>query len=176
MENIPFVGIDYSMNSPAICICHGEFKLENCQFYFFTSTKTQSKIRHPQLNHFEKLEFDSDMIRYEQLADWAIGHIPKGSRIAMEGYSMGSKGLIFNLAECTAVLKFKLYKLGYIIDIIPPTVIKKFATSKGNANKGLMQVAFEKENGTFLDCLGKSGSPRSDVIDSYYICKMCSMA
>ena len=31
-------------------------------------------------------------------------------QIAIEGYSMGSKGKVFNIAENTGVLKYKIYK------------------------------------------------------------------
>lgn len=169
-----FVGIDWSICSPAICVCKNEFNLENCEFYFFRSTKAQRKINVKGLNHYEKMEFESDMQRYEQLSDWAISHIPPASKIAMEGYSYSSKGLIFNLAEASGILKYRLHLMGYSISIIPPTMIKKAGSGKGNANKYKMQEAFEKENGNFLDCLGKSSSPRSDIIDSYYIAKMCA--
>lgn len=168
------VGIDYSLNSPAICVCSGDFRIEKCQFYFFRSTKAQRKIEHPNLNHYERLEFENPMQRYDQLSDWTVSHIPKNSIIAMEGYSMGSTGLIFNIAENTSILKYKLFKLGFNVIIIPPTVIKKFGSGKGNANKFKMQQAFEAENGTFLNCLGKSETPRSDIIDSYFICKMAA--
>ena len=67
----------------------------------------------------------------------------------------------------------ELYKLGYDVHIIPPTSVKKFYTGKGNATKQLMEKVFKNENGDLLDCLGKSTSPRSDIIDSFAICKMC---
>lgn len=169
-----FVGIDWGICSPSICICSDPFTLEECQFHFFRSTKTQGKINVKGLNHYEKMEFTSDMQRYEQMASWAIEKIPTGSKIAMEGYSFSSSGLVFNISEATAILKYKLYKLGYDVHIIPPTVVKKFFTGKGNASKDLMEKTFIQENGTFLDCLGKSTSPRSDIIDSFAICKMCA--
>lgn len=168
-----FVGIDWGICSPSICICPEPFNIEECQFHFFRSTKAQAKINVKGLNHYEKMEFTSDMQRYEKLAEWAIEKIPRGSKIAMEGYSFSSSGLIFNLAENTAILKYKLYKLGYDVHIIPPTSVKKFYTGKGNATKQLMEKVFKNENGDLLDCLGKSTSPRSDIIDSFAICKMC---
>ena len=33
------IGIDYSLNSPAICIADTSFEFEKCQFYFLTSKK-----------------------------------------------------------------------------------------------------------------------------------------
>ena len=58
-------------------------------------------------------------------------------------------------------------------NLIPPSVIKKFATGKGNANKELMLDAFEKDTGTNLAQVfdTTSKSPVSDVADAYFICK-----
>ena len=61
---------------------------------------------------------------------------------------------------------------------IPPTVIKKFATDKGNSNKEGMYEAFIAEFSTpsnlkeRLTPKAKSiKNPVSDIVDSYFICK-----
>ena len=61
--------------------------------------------------------------------------------------------------------------------LIAPTAIKKFATGKGNANKELMYESFLKETSRNLqeELVVKSekiGNPTSDIVDSYYICKI----
>ena len=33
------IGIDYSLSSPAICVCKGSFKLSNCKIYYLTNVK-----------------------------------------------------------------------------------------------------------------------------------------
>mgnify|MGYP001478486575 CR=1 FL=1 len=33
------IGIDYSLNSPAICIATGDLSFENCKFYYVSSKK-----------------------------------------------------------------------------------------------------------------------------------------
>ena len=60
----------------------------------------------------------------------------------------------------------------------PPTVIKKFATGKGNANKELMYEAFKYELLTPNDLkeqltpkAKKIINPISDIVDSYFIAK-----
>ena len=35
-------GIDYSLSSPAICICTGDFHIDNCKIYFKTNVKKYS--------------------------------------------------------------------------------------------------------------------------------------
>ena len=47
-----------------------------------------------------------------------------------------------SIAENTGLLKHKLYKIKVPTKPVPPTVIKKYATGKGNANKELMYEAF----------------------------------
>ena len=39
MKKIKAIGIDYSLNSPAICIATGDLSFENCKFYYVSSKK-----------------------------------------------------------------------------------------------------------------------------------------
>ena len=65
-------------------------------------------------------------------------------------------------------MKYKLSK--FKTEQVPPTVIKKFATGKGNASKDDMLEAWKNEDGSF-ELLQETGNPASDIIDSYFICK-----
>jgi Holliday junction resolvasome RuvABC endonuclease subunit len=90
---------------------------------------------------------------------------------------MGSKGKVFNIAENTGVLKYKLFRSGIPLSIYPPSSVKKFATDKGNAKKEDMYKSFVKETKKqIMYALSpkakKVSNPVSDVVDSYYICKM----
>jgi hypothetical protein len=96
--------------------------------------------------------------------------------IFLEGYAMGAKGLVFDIAENTSILKHKLWKSGFSITCVPPTVIKKFATGKGNATKDGMNDAFIKDTGVklmpiFQPKAESVGSPVGDLVDSFYMCK-----
>jgi Holliday junction resolvasome RuvABC endonuclease subunit len=88
---------------------------------------------------------------------------------------MGSKGRVFHIAENTGILKYRLWKYGVDFEAVPPTVIKKFATGKGNADKEKMQTAFVAENNLDikfeLGMTEKQWNPSSDIIDAYWICK-----
>jgi Holliday junction resolvasome RuvABC endonuclease subunit len=60
----------------------------------------------------------------------------------------------------------------------PPTVIKKFATGKGNANKEVMYESFVDELLTPTDLkerltpkATKVKNPVSDLVDAYFIAK-----
>jgi Holliday junction resolvasome RuvABC endonuclease subunit len=95
--------------------------------------------------------------------------------VHIEGYSYGSKGqAIFQIAENCGILKYSLQekKIGY--DIIVPSIIKKFATDKGNANKELMYEQFCKDTKTDLMKtfdMQTLSNPITDIVDAYYIAR-----
>jgi hypothetical protein len=185
------IGIDYSLSSPGVCVntSEGEFKYEDCSFYYLTHTKKydstfkekiafgQSMVEYKGTQH--KL-YTSEPERYNNIADWVIDIInsyvfwQEQPIIQIEDYSYGSTGRVFHIAENLGLLKYKLkMECGWDYTLLPPSVIKKFATDKGNANKELMLEAFEKDTGVNLEVLfdTKSKSPISDVADAYFICK-----
>ena len=187
------IGIDYSLSSPGICVntSKGEFKTEDCTFYFLTNTKKYdatfcrpfvTNVRYIGTSH---KPYTSEPERYSQIADWVIniiksyGDATTGMNrikptIQIEDYSYGSTGRVFHIAENLGLLKYKLkMECGWDYTLLPPSVIKKFATDKGNANKDLMLDAFEKDTGTNLAQVfdTTSKSPVSDVADAYFICK-----
>ena len=185
------IGIDYSLSSPGVCVntSEGEFKYEDCTFYFLTNTKKYNTT------FKEKIAFGTSAVefvgsphqlytsepeRYSQIADWVIDIIKsyvfwqEQPTIQIEDYSYGSTGRVFHIAENLGLLKYKLkMECGWDYTLLPPSVIKKFATDKGNANKDLMLDAFEKDTGTNLAQVfdTTSKSPVSDVADAYFICK-----
>ena len=129
--------------------------------------------------------YSSERERYNNIANWAIdiiklyGDATTGMNritptIQIEDYSFGSTGRVFHIAENLGLLKYKLkIECGWDYTLLAPSVIKKFATDKGNANKELMLGAFQEDTGVNLEVLfdTKSKSPISDVADAYFICK-----
>lgn len=170
-------GIDYSMTSPAICIYDPskEFKFDNCEVYFMTQLK-KYEIDHKNI-HGRLLEYTDAMDRYDKISSFFIDRVLDNNvqYVYIEDYSMGSKGKIFNIAENTGILKYRLWNLQVPVECVPPTVIKKFATGKGNADKERMQEVFETENSirlkAELNMTEKQWNPSSDIIDAYWICK-----
>ena len=174
-------GIDYSLCGPAVCLFNGThadvFSYSNCSFHFLTDSKKQAEIRSMNIFGERLSDWESNEHRYETIADWAIDICMGCSHIALEGYAYMANGRVFNIAENTGILKYKLYQLGIPITVIPPTEAKKFATGKGNADKNAMYVSWLKETGTNIKTLltpnkTESVSPVSDVVDSYFLCKM----
>lgn len=170
------VGIDYSLVSPAICIHRGaDWSYNNCEFFFLTNTK---KFLAPNKKIYGEQHLDWNTIeeRFDNISTWALKHIKKYTNplIFLEGYSYSSSGQVFQIGENCGLLKHKLWNNNYNFNIIPPTVIKKFATGKGNANKIDMSESFQIENPVFLEkqlLCTQGKSPASDLIDSYFLCK-----
>jgi len=167
------------MTSPAICLYNdvaGEFTFENCNLYFMTQTKKyEVSFKNVSGQYFE---YANEMQRYDIISSFFIDRILETyepTKVFIEDYSMGSKGRVFNIAENTGVLKYRFFQFHIPFVTVPPTVIKKFATGKGNSNKEKLQEVFEQENSIRLkeelNMTEKQWNPSSDLIDAYYICK-----
>lgn len=173
-------GIDYSMSSPAVCIHEGDsWSIHNCTFYYFTS-KTKFLLETKQLRGTLYPNFSSQQERFHNLSNWALSYLDARSveSVGLEGYSYGSSSSrLFEIGENTGLLKFKLWSDGIKFDVYAPSAVKKFGCGKGNAGKDLMWEAFLSETelnlfNIFGQEVGKSWNPVSDIVDSYYICKL----
>ena len=170
------VGIDYSITSPAICVFKGDnFTLENCTFYSLSDHRIDD---FPTFNfRLHQKQYLHDTERFRQIAEWACDCIRDGGTdlVGIEDYSMGSKGKVFNIAENCGMLKYTLWEQGHIFETVAPTVVKKFATGKGNSDKEKMYAQFVADTGFDLKHRiqpnRKLGAPTTDLIDAYYICK-----
>ena len=71
------IGIDYSLSSPGVCVntSEGEFKYEDCNFYYLTATKKydntfkDNNVCYVGTGH--KL-YTSEPERYNNIADWVV--------------------------------------------------------------------------------------------------------
>jgi Holliday junction resolvasome RuvABC endonuclease subunit len=170
-------GIDYSTTSPCICIFKkdGTINPIDCNFSFFALDKWRPRWSALQNVNCYKLPKDLKLIdKYIFLADWTIEalrwHNGRVEKVILEDYSYGSTGRVFNIAENVGILKFKLKQNGFRYETVPPTVIKKFATGKGNSNKEAMLEAWKAEPDNF-ELVQENGNPATDIVDSYYLCK-----
>lgn len=172
------VGVDYSLSCPCVCIYNpskGPISFFNCDFYYLTNNKKYVIKERNIVGQEMAVNFDSEQERYFLIAMWVKKLLYKNDKVFLEGYSLGSKGMIFNIAEHTGLLKHLLWTYNIKFDIVPPTVNKKFATGKGNANKEKMQETFIEEFQfdlkDFLGMTEKQWNPSSDIIDAYYLTK-----
>jgi len=171
-------GIDYSMSSPAICIIDTEKQsFDDFKFYNTIKGKKYSGI----YNNIRIDEtpanktFLNDIERYSYLAKWTVNILNKNNvdKVILEGYAMNvvNKGLIFNIAENTAILKYMLLLNGYDNIYTPaPKEVKKFFTGRGNADKHECIETFEtKHHVTMRKLLGitkKDPKPIDDLVDA----------
>lgn len=174
-------GIDYSMSSPSLCVydTSKDFKFENCDIYY-ANAKKKYVIDNKNIHGFVLPETrpDEPMYRYNEICKIFANLLleNKVEKVCIEGYALGSHaGLVFNIAENTALLKHFMWKSK--IDYInpSPSTIKKFFTGKGNADKIKVVDTFINETGINLqDIFGtktKEAAPINDICDSYAMCK-----
>lgn len=168
-----YISVDFSLNSPGICVYNDKSKRYHFISYIKpnTGTKAEQKLQE-ELSLLEDVtlvnqpdftnneEFSSAELakvkRYDRMADDIINLILQNSfdgdgySIAFEGTSYGSKmgtNNMIDMAAGAAILKLKMLKILKPEDImtIAPTTIKKFA-GKGNMNKFQLFEAFQKNS------------------------------
>ena len=175
------VGIDYSLNSPAICIADDNFDFNKCSFHFLTSKKKHIGKFGKNIFGYEIKDYNTPIERFSNISTWALDIIHKHksntAKVFIEGYSFGSKGqAVFQIAENCGILKYRLQMSpSMLYDTIVPSVVKKYASGKGNADKQLMYDSFIKHTGVDLMKIfdmNKLNNPVTDIIDSYYIAKV----
>ena len=70
------IGIDYSLSSPAICVCRGEFKFDNCKIYYLTNVKKyEGKFYNGQIDGRLHLPYTSEQQRHDQISECALSVI-----------------------------------------------------------------------------------------------------
>ena len=84
--------------------------------------------------------------------------------VFVEDYAFAAKGQVFNIAELSGIIKFRLWSDAYPFLRIPPTSLKKFTTATGTAPKELMMKEVYKRYGVdFND---------NNVADAYALARM----
>lgn len=117
MANI--LAIDASLTGFAMCLITPE-GMEQFEY----STKTAGNLR-------------GRVDRVRHLADKAADLVKKQpTQVFLEGYSYGSRGKgVVSLGELGMILRDRVIDHAELFVEVPPTVLKLFATGKGNASK-----------------------------------------
>lgn len=174
-------GIDYSMSSPSMCLYDTEksFEFKNCEFYY-SNSKKKYVINNQNLHGYVLPENhpNEPMYRYNEICKIFANILLQKNvkKICIEGYALGShNGMIFNIAENTALLKHFMWKSGIEYINPSPSTIKKFFTGKGNADKKTVVSTFIKETNINLQHIfgtkTEEAAPINDICDSYAMCK-----
>jgi len=189
MTQKKLAGIDYSLTSPAICVYKEEedggcFDFNRCVLHYLFNNKRQQLfaagcgVSNIIAESYPKWECEEE--RHENLSAWAYSIIQGCDEVFIEGYAFATAAQagVRSIAENTGLLKHKMWKNKISFTNIPPTVIKKFATGKGNANKDVMYESFIAELHTPTNLkeeltprATKIKNPISDIVDAYFITK-----
>ena len=176
-----YFGIDYSMTCPCLCVLGSTF--DKSSFYFMVDKLKFENFHSKNIVGLEYPDWTTPESRYDAISSRFLDIIlkteptgPMFKTVMIEDYSMGSKGRVFHIAENCGLLKYKLYKNNIVFSTVAPTVIKKFATGKGNADKAKMYESFVEKEG--IDLQKRMGmtkqvltNPITDIVDAYYIAK-----
>ena len=166
-----FLAVDFSLNSPGICLYNDKGKKYHFISYIKpkTGTKAEQRLQEEisllsdvtlvdQPDFTNNKTFSSAELlkvkRYDRMADDIINLVLQNSfdgdgfTIGFEGTSYGSNGgtnNMIDMAAGAAILKLKLLKTLNPEDImtVAPTTIKKFA-GRGNMNKLQLFEAFQR--------------------------------
>jgi len=176
-------GIDYSINSPAICIIPPFLKDEvivpfaHCHFHYLTH-RPSAVVSEANIHGELMGDWNNESERYGTISEWATRVLKsyKCVSIGIEGYAWKSKSSsLTQLAENCGLLKYFLHTNGMDYNIFTPSSVKRFATSNGNSNKSQMYDAWIADTGICLNSVfgrepdANLKAPISDIVDSYYI-------
>ncbi len=170
------VGIDYSLTSPAVCV-NNDGALN---FYYLTNKKKWIGKQSDNIIGYEHKEWKDPIERFGYISDFVFNILATlgTPKIFIEGYSYGSKGQgLFQIAENCGILKYRILEKGLTYEAVVPSVVKKGATGKGNADKDMMLNEFIKQTKIDLKKIfdtDKATNPLSDIADSYFIQKVGS--
>lgn len=173
------LGSDISINGSGFCVMNinDDFTVRDFSLIGFTKT-----IKHRyQSSNLKILPLPDDYENYPYfyksrlIYDLVKEYIGEIDYVAMEDYSMGSKGRVFDIADFTSGMKNIFYQQRIPIKLLPPNSVKSFATANGGADKVLIGMhfrssPFSKMVDPKLFELPEYESPQADVVDA------CAMA
>ena len=131
------IGIDYSLNSPAVCVStNGGTSFSDCYFYYLTNKKKYIGKMLENVIGYEHKEYNGPIERFKNLSDWVL-HIldtlhkkQTDKDIFIEGYSYGSKGqAIFKLLKTVVFLNTD-YKKDIIVERLYLVLLKNTLQAK----------------------------------------------
>lgn len=163
------ISFDYSITSPSMTIWDG-IK------YRSWVVSSEKKIVQHNSDFFEIIPIQYPLWtlqqeRYDKLSSELFTRIPIGQDVTfgIESYSMGSRGRVFDIAEATQTLKYKVWK-EFNQQMVPfaPTTVKKDFTGKGNSDKTRMAEVFYERFGFWMhdQVQSKVKGSASDLVDS----------
>lgn len=141
------VGIDPSLTGSAVCL----WLRDEPVIHRYTSKPAGT--------------LEGRIIRYGQLVRLVVSNVAPEALVLLEGYSHGSRGAaVTDLAEYGGLLRAALLAVTHNVVEVAPSALKKFATGKGNVNKGAVQAHVAKRWGVIHET--------DDETDAYVLARM----
>jgi len=167
------VGCDPSINSSGIYMMELDDKtldIIDQDYMGFTQVKKNSSDK---IYHYKKKDFKNNIDQYIWMINHIMSFINFPDYVAIEGYAYAATGRVFEIGEFCGLIKYRIYRQGIKMRILEPTVVKLYATGKGNVDKIHMCDEYEKYNDgqINLDTLPQYKT-KEDIVDAYYICKL----
>ena len=157
-----FMGVDQSLTGTGITV-----KENNKYTYYLIGTKKTKDTKCPSIDYTKRLKkLVSEVEKYIDI------HNP--DMICIEGMSYGSTGaVVFESGGLSHMFRSLFLDKGIPFIIAPPTVIKKFWTGKGNADKLLMVQTAELKGVEipFTERLNKETHLNNNVVDAHAMCE-----
>jgi len=166
-------GVDCSITSPSVVVfeLNGDFEIIAKNFFAVSRTKKDSS---DSISWIKNKDFEYNFQKSIHIRNLIIDFLEysKIDYVSFEGYSYGSVGRVFDIAEATSLLK-SLFVERYDskVRIYDPKSIKKFATGNGNADKNLM-LRFYDTNGDKINLNDYGACYVNDVVDAFYSAKL----
>lgn len=173
-------GIDPSMNSTGKCVMELDdttFAIKSMKFYGYNSVNSRCLngdnviLTSVGSKYLKDNMFNRQNIAYEIIAK----DMEVVKHVAFEGYAFGATktNSIFQIGEFVGGMKKMFYDMGKGIIVYPPSVIKRFATGSGSADKTQMSAMFKEEYPnlypSLFDSFPQNESPHSDLCDAFWI-------
>jgi len=144
MKNL--ICLDASIQSTGVSI----YDYESKETYLYSYTNKIKKDLKFSCGNFKiniikqdkEYEKKEDFVRYMHVTETIFNEIEpylsQDSIIYLEGYAYASKGLVFNIGEFCALLKYPITVRGYEIKVVPPSHWKKAIIGNGSAKKEMI--------------------------------------
>lgn len=170
-----YAGLDWSMSSPGLAI--GNTNFDEIQFFGIRKKKKQASSS-KQIILLEEPLYSCNAERFYKLAELYVKILLAHgvTEVFIEGYAYGATGNVFDIGECTGMVKYLMWANDIKFTPIVPGVVKKFATGKGNSNKTKMWEAFSTTTNYQMDKFiddevkgDKIPSPVNDMVDAYWL-------
>lgn len=121
------LGLDLSLTGTGYCLFRGNM-----------DALEMDLVDPGKLKDFNRLDSILNAVM-SHLAVIAPGDALNSTLVVMEDFSFASKGSgLFQIAGLGYIIRYELWRQGIDFVLVPPTVLKKFVTGVGNADKSIM--------------------------------------